>query len=111
MSKQKERLAEVIELPDEDAPTVTLKHPIMVGGESVDTLTLRDPELQQLKGIKLPTGGRDFDLGELVPMVAVVANILPSEAGQIRASDLIGMLEEIAGFLDVSTESLGLKKK
>ena len=61
MSKGKARGAEVIELPDElpdddDATTFTLKHADHGGRrKSVETLTLRDPELRQLKGIKIPT--------------------------------------------------------
>ena len=110
MSKGKGRGAEVIELPDSDATTFTLKTPIMVDGEKVVTLTLRDPELRQLKGIKIPTGGQDFDLGEMPRMVGVVANIPTSSAEQIRVSDLMELFGAVMDFFGVAEDSGSSKK-
>ena len=97
-----DRDSNVLQLSDSD--TFKLKTPIMVGGEKTDTLTLTDPTLGQLKGIKLPTGG-NFDLAELPRMVAVVANIPPSSAEQIRVTDLVGLFSRVMDFFEISDDT------
>ena len=76
----------------------------MVGGEKTDILTLTDPTIGQLAGIKIPISG-GFDLGQLPQMVAVVANIPPSSAEQIKASDLVSLFERVLDFFGIAAES------
>ena len=71
----------------------------MVGGEKIDTLTLTDPTIGQLSGIKLPISG-GFDLEQLPKMVAVVANIPPSSAEQIKVSDMVVFFERVMDFFE-----------
>lgn len=89
---------------DNENNTFTLKTPIMVGGEKIDTLTLTDPTIGQLSGIKLPISG-GFDLEQLPKMVAVVANIPPSSAEQIKVSDMVVFFERVMDFFEPATES------
>lgn len=63
--------------------TVKLTEPIKAHGEDVTELHLRRPKLKDLRGLNLA----NLDGGMMIDLVAKLADIPPSAAGEIDAAD------------------------
>ena len=99
-----------------ESVTVKLSKPIVVEGEAVNTIVLQEPTLGCIDGLNLDVEicGEGDDLsrrfrlkpGELIGVVAGMAQIPPSAAKQIRIRDLIkcrGALQDFFGdFLEIT---------
>ena len=98
---------ELVEKPDVE---VFLTFPISAHGEVLRKLTLRDPCIGDLRGVKPAllvnaadgTAGLQLDLGALVPAIAACAQIPPSSAEKIKARDLKAIAPVVLDFLDLS---------
>ena len=85
------------------AETLTLTKPIRVDGNDVSELTLTEPNLGMLDGVKLrisAEGELNIDLGAIRVLLGRMANIVPSAAAQITIKDAIKAKEVIADFFD-----------
>ena len=72
------------------AETLTLTKPIRVGGEDVSELTLTEPTIGMLDGVKLritADGELNIDLGAICVLLGRMANIPPSAAKSITIKD------------------------
>lgn len=80
---------------------VILKHPIQAHGETVDTLTLKEPTLGALDDVEIAVGGDGqvrLNLGDLHKLIASMADIPPSAAKKIHLSDLAAIGPAVMGF-------------
>lgn len=85
-----------------DAVKITLKHPIVAHGETVNELTLGEPTLGVLDDVEITVKGDGsvrLNLGDIAKLVANMADIPPSAAKSIRVSDLSKIGKEVMGFL------------
>ena len=83
------------------AQKLTLTKPIRAGGEDVSELTLSEPTIGMLDGVKLritAEGELNIDLGAIRVLLGKMANIPPSAAEQITIKDAIGAQDALAGF-------------
>ena len=82
--------------------TIRLRTPIEAHGETVSELTLAEPTLGVLEGVRLEvgaSGGVHVDLGDLHRLVAGMAGIPPSVARRIRVTDLAPLAGAVMDFL------------
>ena len=85
--------------------TVRLRTPIDAHGQTVSELTLAEPTLGVLDGVRIEIGtsGRvQIDLGDLHRLIAGMAGIPPSSARQIRMTDLAPLARAVMDFLPSS---------
>ncbi|MFP3943816.1 MAG: phage tail assembly protein [Alphaproteobacteria bacterium] len=85
------------------AKTITLKRPIEAHGKEVTELTFREPTLGVLDGLEIEVtgdGGVKLNLGDIVKLVASMAEIPPSSARQIALSDLKEIAGEVQDFFE-----------
>lgn len=77
--------------------TITLKHPIEVGGAPVSTLTLRRPKVADLER----TDKAEGPVAKSVILLSDLAELSPEEVRSINASDygqVMGAVEDFLGF-------------
>lgn len=82
--------------------TMRLRTPIEAHGQTVSEITLAEPTLGVLDGVRIEVGasGRvQIDLGDLHRLVAGMAGIPPSSARQIRMTDLAPLARAVMDFL------------
>lgn len=80
---------------------LTLSTPIRTGGEDVSELTLRQPTLGMLDGVRLDIsaeGGLSIDLGAIRVLVGRMADIPPSAAKTISVKDAFGAKDALKDF-------------
>ena len=83
--------------------TLTLTKPIRSGGEEVSELTLVEPNIGMLDGVKLritAEGELNIDLGAICILLGRMANITPSAAKTISIKDALRAKDVIADFFD-----------
>lgn len=86
---------------DEPFATVKLSKPIQAHGEELTEITLKEPTIGTLQGIR--TGGPEgFDLGQLTTIVSKLGGIPTSAAAKIPLRDLMPLKEQFEDFFDVS---------
>jgi len=73
---------------------IKLSHPIEAHGAEVSELTLRRPRLKDLKGISMDNITGDL----MIELVARLAEIPPSAAGEIDAGDFEAIGEAFSAF-------------
>ncbi len=76
---------------------LSLQQPIQAHGEEVRELTLRAPLARDLRGIIRI--GAPPDIGDLLNLVARLADVPPSSIDQMSAADAFAAMELIAPFL------------
>lgn len=82
--------------------TVKLKNPVEAHGETLTELTFDEPDLGVLDDIHIEVSGEGkmrLNLGDLHKLVANMANIPPTSAKKIKASDWPGITQQAMGFL------------
>ena len=82
--------------------TVRLRAPIEAHGQAVSELTLAEPTLGVLDGVRIEvgaSGGVQIDLGDLHRLVAGMAGIPPSAARRIPVTDLAPLARAVLDFL------------
>ena len=74
-----------------------LRAPIVVHGETVDTLTVRRATAREMR--ELPIGGTK-KMGDLYDFAAACCDIPPSSIDQLDAADMVSLMGVVSGFLD-----------
>lgn len=82
---------------------VPLRRPIQAHGEELHSITMRAPEIGDLKGTGYGAGGRTNPEGTTA-LIAKLANIPPSSVDKILLADLSRIQDAIADFLGESRE-------
>lgn len=89
-----------------DPVKVPLSRPIQAHGATVTELTLKEPTLGVLEDIEIAIGSGasgqgevKLRLGAIITLVAALAEIPPSSAKQISASDLPALGKAVMGFM------------
>ena len=85
-----------------------LSKPVRVEGEEVTSLTLREPTIGMLGGVKQKItgdGGIEIDVDTVIKVFAKIANIPPSSAKQIAPEDFPRVLEVYTSFFGGSPET------
>ena len=77
-----------------------LRAPIVVHGETVDTLTVRRATAREMR--ELPIGGTK-KMGDLYDFAAACCDIPPSSIDQLDVADMLALMEAVGNFLDVGT--------
>ena len=89
---------------------IPLSRPIVANGEALDRLVLGDPEIGCLSGVQLVIemfGSEDdrrakihIDMGDIVKIIAGMADIPPSSARRLRIRDALACRKAIQDFLE-----------
>ena len=66
-------------------------------GTVMTVMSLRRPRLREMRALQLKDG---FNLGSIMDMVGAMCALHPDEVDEIDGSDVIGISEVIAPFLD-----------
>ena len=85
--------------------SIPLSHPIEAHGETLRTLTLREPTLGILDDVEITIpekGGVRLNLGDIHRVVAGMAGIPPGVARTIRLADLAPVTRELTSFFSPS---------
>lgn len=78
-----------------EAKTYTLRNPVTFGSETITELTASRPlKAKDFKGFPL-----DPTLGDLIPLLASICQVPPSQIGELDGNDYLMAIKEFADFL------------
>jgi len=82
---------------------IKLEHPIQANGETVETITLKRPQVRHLKAVDRAQG----DIERAALLIGELAGLPPSAVEQIDAADFARLSEVIGGFFGGSLPTGG----
>jgi hypothetical protein len=82
-------------------PEIKLSHPIEVGGDTRDVLTLHRPRVKDLRTMDAATG----DVGRTAALIGALAGLAPHEVDLIDAEDFTRLGQAVADFLPAARET------
>ena len=75
--------------------TITLKHPVTVGGKQIDSVEIARPTVKNLKEFDKPGG----EFQQMFNLMSELTGLLDVELDAIDAEDYMAMTDVVDGFL------------
>lgn len=74
----------------------TLKHPVDVEGETVETVSLRRPKVRDMRAIE--EAKDEGEIGQTIALIAAITGLKPEIIEEFDAEDYVALSERIADF-------------
>ncbi|MCA1776036.1 MAG: phage tail assembly protein [Loktanella sp.] len=78
------------------AERITLAHPFEIGGETVETVSLRRPKVKDLRAIDEAGDGDEFK--QAITMIAVLSDMTPEMVDEIDTEDFTMLSDRVRDF-------------
>jgi hypothetical protein len=101
MPKPNHDTTESEELPEE--LVITLRKPIILGGETYDTMTLREPEAGQIDKVSKTAAGNAY--GSNLQLIELVSGLPRPVVNKIGVRDVNKALAYLLGFMPEGRET------